>query len=313
MYEIEEKKDIKNMIYIIRGKQVMLDSDVAHLFGYETKDLNRNVKNNIERFPKEYCFRLTKEEYELLRWKNFTSKKETRGGRQYMPFAFTEYGITMLAGLLKSPIAIKTSIKIVNQFIEMKKILKKDDSLALINDIYNIKNTLIEHGDKIDTLFDKFNRKEDLKNKLFFNGEIYDSYSLLVDIINKANNEIIIVDNYVNKANNEIIIVDNYVNKETLDILSKKKINVTILLVTDKSKNNLTKTDIKKFNNEYPSLNIKYTNIFHDRFIILDKKELYHLGSSLKDLGNKVFGINKINDYDYVNELINKIKTLANN
>lgn len=214
-----------------------------------------------------------------------------------MPFAFTEYGITMLAGLLKSPIAIKTSIRIVNQFIEMKRILKKDDSLALINVIYNIKNTLIEHSDKIDTLFDKFDRKEDLKNKLFFNGEIYDSYSLLVDIINKANNE--------------IIIVDNYVNKETLDILSKKKINVTILLVTDKLKNNLTKIDIKKFNNEYPSLNIKYTNIFHDRFIIIDKKELYHLGASLKDLGKKVFGINKINDNDYVNSLISKIKTIS--
>ncbi len=146
-------------------------------------------------------------------------------------------------------------------------------------------------------MFDKFGRKEDLKNKLFFNGEIYDSYSLLVDIINKADNE--------------IIIIDNYVNNETLDILSKKKINVTILLVTDKIKNNLTKTDIKKFNNEYPTLNIKYTNIFHDRFIILDKKELYHLGASLKDLGRKIFGINKINDNDYINGLINKIKTIS--
>ncbi len=179
----------------------------------------------------------------------------------------------------------------------MKKILKKDDSLALINDIYSIKSTLIEYGNKIDELFDKFGRKEDLKNKLFFNGEIYDSYSLLVDIINKADNE--------------IIIIDNYVNKEKLDILSKKKINVTILLVTDKIKNNLTKTDIKKFNNEYPTLNIKYTNIFHDRFIILDKKELYHLGASLKDLGRKIFGINKINDNDYINGLINKIKTIS--
>jgi len=155
------------------------------------------------------------------------------------------------------------------------------------------------HDNKIDELFDKFDRKEYLKSKLFFNGKIYDAYSLLVDIINKANQE--------------IIIIDNYVNKETLDILSKKKINVTILLVTDKMKNNLTKTDIKKFNDEYPSLNIKYTNIFHDRFIIIDKKELYHLGASLKDLGKKVFGINKIYDNDYVNKLISKIKTLANN
>lgn len=295
MQELIEKNDIKNMIYNIRGKQVMLDSDVAYLFGYEVKQLNRQVSRNIERFPETYCFRLTKEEYGFLWCQNGTTNLNRM--RRNLPYAFTEYGITMLAGLLKSPIAIKTSIRIVNQFIEMKKILKKDDSLALINDIYNIKNTLIEHSDKIDTLFDKFDREEDLKNKLFFNGEIYDSYSLLVDIINKANNE--------------IIIVDNYVNKETLDILSKKKINVTILLVTDKLKNNLTKTDIKKFNNEYPSLNITYTSIFHDRFIIIDKKELYHLGASLKDLGNKVFGINKINDNDYINELISKIKNIS--
>lgn len=295
MQELTEKNNIKSMIYNIRGKQVMLDSDVAYLFGYEVKQLNRQVSRNIERFPETYCFRSSKEEYGFLWCQNSTTNSNRI--RRNLPYVFTEYGITKLAGLLKSPIAIKTSIRIVNQFIEMKKILKKDDSLALINDIYNIKNALIEHSDKIDTLFDKFDRKEDLKNKLSFNGEIYDSYSLLVDIINKANNE--------------IIIVDNYVNKETLDILSKKKVNVTILLVTDKLKNNLTKIDIKKFNNEYPSLNIKYTNIFHDRFIIIDKKELYHLGASLKDLGKKVFGINKINDNDYVNALISKIKTIS--
>ncbi len=160
MYKVEQNKDIKKMIYNIRGKQVMLDSDVTYLFGYEVKQLNRQVSRNIERFPKEYCFKLTKEEYAFLRCQNGTLKNNRGVHTKYLPYVFTEYGITMLAGLLKSPIAIKASIRIVNQFIQMKKILKKDNSLDLINDIYNIKNTLIEYDDKIDELFDKFDRKE---------------------------------------------------------------------------------------------------------------------------------------------------------
>lgn len=155
---------------------------------------------------------------------------------------------------------------------------------------------LFNHEEKINKLFNKFDRKEDLKSKLFFNGEIYDSYSLLVDIIGKDNNE--------------IIIIDNYVNKVIFDILSKKNINVTVLLITDKNKSKLTKTDIDKFNKEYPNLKIKYTTMFHDRFIILDRKELYHLGSSLKDLGKKVFGITKINEVATLHSLLDKLNIM---
>jgi len=132
---------------------------------------------------------------------------------------------------------------------------------------------------------------------LFFNGEIYDAYSLLIDIISKAKKE--------------IIIIDNYVDKVTLDILSKKKVNTTILLITDKNKSRLTKTDIDKFNSEYPKLNIKYTNTFHDRFIIIDDKELYHLGASLKDLGKKVFGISIIEDEEYIKTLKGRISDIC--
>ena len=128
---------------------------------------------------------------------------------------------------------------------------------------------------------------------MFFDGEIYDAYSLLVDIIGKANKE--------------IIIIDNYVDKVTLDILSKKKVSVVVLLIMDENKSKLNKTDINKFNSEYPLLRIKYTNAFHDRFIIIDNKELYHLGASLKDLGKKVFAISKIEDKLVLNDLINKI------
>ena len=295
MYELKEDIDIKDLIYEVRDKQVMLDSDVAYLFGYEVKQLNRQVTRNKDRFPKNYCFRITKEEYDSLRCQNGAIKNARGEHRKYLPYVFTEYGITMLAGLLKSKVAVEASIRIVNQFIEMKKLLKKNnDSLSLIYDIYNIKNKLLDHDKNFEIIFDKFDRKEDLKSKLFFNGEIYDAYSLLVDIISKANKE--------------IIVIDSYVDKVTLDILSKKKVNVMVLLITDENKSKLINTDINKFNGEYPTLKVKYTNIFHDRFIIVDNKELYHLGASLKDLGKKVFGITKIEDKYYLKNLMERIR-----
>ena len=146
--------------------------------------------------------------------------------------------------------------------------------------------------------YKSFDRKEDLKSKLFFNGEIYDAYSLLVDIISKANKE--------------IIVIDNYVDKVTLDILSKKKVNVVVFLITDDKKSKLTKTDISKFNSEYHLLKIKYTNTFHDRFIIIDNKELYHLGASLKNLGKKVFAISKIEDESILKQITKKVNESSN-
>ena len=294
MYEVEQNKDIKKMIYNIRGKQVMLDSDVTYLFGYEVKQLNRQVSRNIERFPKEYCFKLTKEEYAFLRC-HFGTLKNNRGVHtKYLPYVFTQEGIAMLSGVIKTEEAAKVNVEIMREFVKLRNFIN-NNPISLANDISIMKNMLFNHEEKISKLFDKFDRKEDLRRKLFFNGEIYDAYSLLVDIIEKANNE--------------IIIIDNYVDKVTLDILSKKNINVTVLLIMDKNKSKLTKTDIDKFNSEYPSLKIKYTNIFHDRFIIIDSKELYHLGASLKDLGKKVFGITKIDDMSYLKLLINKVKS----
>ncbi len=297
MYEIEEKLYIKNMIYKIRGKEVMLDSDLAKLYGCKngTKEINQAVKNNPDKFPERYCFRMSDVESQSFLVKNFDQKIETRGGKYKNATVFTEQGIYMLATILKTKKATEATLKIMDTFVEMRKFINENKDLfkrviSIENDTSYIKNTLLEHENKIDELFDKFDRKEDLKSKLFFNGEIYDAYSLLIDIIEKANNE--------------IIIIDNYVDKVTLDILSKKNINVTVLLISDKNKTKLTETDIDKFNSEYPSLEIKYVNIFHDRFIILDKKELYHLGASLKDLGKKVFVINKIDDINYLKLLL---------
>ena len=292
MLELKDNIDIKQLIYDIRGKKVMLDSDVAYLFGYEVKQLNRQVNRNINRFPESYCFKLTSEEIKYLWCQNGTAKLNSK--RRNLPYAFTEYGITMLAGLLKSEVAVKASIKIVNEFVEMKRLLYKNNNVYLVKDIYEMKNKLLEHDEMILEIFSKFDKKEDFKNKIFYDGEVYDAYSFLVDIIKLAKNN--------------VIVIDNYVDKVTLDILSKKNINVTIILITDDKKSKLTTTEIKKFNKEYSSLKIKYTNKFHDRFILIDEENLYHLGTSIKDLGNKIFAINKIEDKEIIEKIINKVK-----
>ncbi len=304
MNELKENVDIKDLIYEIRGKQVMLDSDLAVLYGCKngTKEINQAVKNNPLKFPDRYCFRISEIEKNNLKSKVLTSNY-TKGGSRKGNTVFTEQGIYMLATILKTKVATEATIKIMDTFVKMRRLINENKDvfrriIEIENDTSYIKNALIEHDNKIEELFDKFNRKEDLKSKLFFDGEIYDAYSLLVDIIGKAHKE--------------IIIIDNFVDKVTLDILSKKKVNVMVLLITDENKSKLTKTDINKFNSEYPLLRIKYTNAFHDRFIIIDNNELYHLGASLKDLGKKVFGITKIEDQEYLKQIIKKVNEASN-
>ena len=287
---LEEIK-IENMIYEIRGKQVMLDSDVAKLYNYDTKWINEIVKRNIERFPEEFCFQLTKIEYQNLvnnlKSHFATSSFNNYGGRRNIPYVFTEHGIIMLAGMLKSDIAIQVSKKIIYAFVSMRKFINENKDIFKRLTVAEYK--LLEHDDKIDELFNKFESKKLEKQKIFFNGEIYDAYSLIIDLIKEANDR--------------IIIIDNYIDKSILDMLTYKKENVEVELIT--SSHYLTKLDIEKFNSQY-NLKIKYTNIFHDRFIIIDDA-LYHVGASLKDLGKKCFGINKIEDTDYLNKVIDKI------
>ena len=301
MYELEIKTEIKSMIYEVRGKQVMLDSDLAKLYGCKngTKTINLAVKRNMERFPNNFYFQLTKEEYDKIVINNLRFQFETANMKRSLPYVFTEQGVAMLSSVLRTTNAARVSVNIMNAFVGMRKFINENKDifrrvLSIENKTEYIENTLLEYDKNFKYIFDKFDRKEDLKSKLFFNGEIYDAYSLLIEIISSVNKE--------------IIIIDNYVDKTTLDILTKKKVNVTILLITDKNKSKITKTDIDKFNSEYKGLNIKYTNIFHDRFIIIDKKKLYHIGASLKDLGKKVFGINKIDDKDILINIKNKIK-----
>ena len=306
MNEIIKNIDIKDLIYEVRGKQVMLDSDLAFLYGCAngTKTINLAVKRNIERFPSNFYFQLTKQEFQYLKFQIETSSIKDHGGIRKLPYVFTEQGVAMLSSVLRTKNAAKISINIMNAFVYMRRFINENKDvfrriIEIENDASYIKNALTEHDNKIEELFDKFERKEDLKSKLFFDGEIYDAYSLFVDIIGKAHKE--------------IIIIDNFVDKVTLDILSKKKVNVMVFLITDENKSKLNKTDINKFNSEYPLLKIKYTNIFHDRFIIIDNKELYHLGASLKDLGKKVFGITKIEDQEFLVNLKERISKIMYN
>ena len=282
-------KDIKNLIYTIRGMQVMLDSDVANLFKYTTKNINKSVKNNAERFPEYYCFQLTTKEYNSLMTRRYNITKIGRSNnRKYLPYVFTEYGITMLAALLKSEVAVNISIKIVNTFMQMKKNFSENNQV--FERLTSLEYKLLEQEKKINNILGELKFEENIKQKIFFKGQIYDAYSIIIDIIKSANKK--------------ILIIDNYIDDNVLKMLSKKKKDVEVTILTS-IKSNIEKLDIKKFNKEYPILKLEKTNKFHDRFIIVDNKEMYHLGASIKDLGKKCFGINKIEDIKIVEKIIN--------
>ena len=290
--ELTTAEDIQNLIYTVRGKQVMLDSDVAKLYHYKTKALNLAVKRNIERFPEDFCFQLTEDEFDFLRFQFETSKKEkeTRGGRRYLPYVFTEQGIAMLAGILKSEIAINMSISIIKAFIEMRKLIITNGQV--FERLTSVEYKLLDHDKKFDVVFDKLQEKQIENQRIFFDGQIYDAYNLIIEMIKKAENK--------------ITIIDNYVDDSLLEMLSKKKDNVQVVILTS-NKGNIKNIDIQKFNKQYPTLKVATTNKFHDRFIILDEKEMYHLGASIKDLGKKCFGINKIENDNIIKILLRTI------
>ena len=299
-------ENIKNLIYTIRGKQVMLDSDVAMLYHYETKKINQAVKRNIDRFPERFCFKLTEEELETM-WSQIVTTSKLKDNKyrsaKYLPYVFTEQCIAMLSGLLKNEIAVQISINIMDAFIEMRKFLLSNGQVfdRLSNVEYKLleqNKVLTEHEEKFEKVFDELqkNEKEEFKQKIFFDGQIYDAYSLIIGIIKRAKNK--------------ILIIDNYIDDSILEMLQKKNKNVEVIILTIQN-NKLTKLDIQKFNKQYPTLKIAYTNKFHDRFIVIDNKELYHCGASLKDLGKKCFAISKIEDIEYIEKIscVEEVKT----
>ena len=279
---VSDNIKIENMIYEIRGKQVMLDSDLAKLYNLETKRINEAVKNNIEKFPERYCFQLNDEESNNLRSKISTSKINSHGGRRYTQRVFTEQGVYMLATILKSKEATKITIAIMDTFVVMKSII----NTSLIEQKY-INKLVLEHDSKIDLILDKLNTNEEI-NHIFYEGQIYDAYSLLIDILSKAKKEIIIIDNYAGKILFDII----------------KNINVKVKIYTE----NIDNISKEKYEKQYSNIEIINTNIFHDRFIIIDNKVLYHSGASFKDLGKKCFAITKMEDNNILKELLNKLR-----
>lgn len=284
-------EEIKNLIYTIRGKQVMLDSDVAMLYHYTTKNINKAVKRNIDRFPEDFCFQLTESEFQNLRFQFGTLNRKVNNGdvtRKYLPYVFTEQGISMLSGVLKNEIAVKVSISIIRAFVEMRKFLMLNGQV--FGRLTSIEHKLLEHDKKFDEVFKQLQQEENIKQKIFYEGQIYDAYILIIDIIKKANKK--------------ILIIDNYIDDSVLKMLTKKNKNVEVIILTS-DKSNIEKIDIQKFNKEYPVLKVAKTNKFHDRFIVIDNKEMYHFGASIKDLGKKCFGINRIEDLEIIQKIIN--------
>ncbi len=286
-------KNITNMIYEIRGKQVMLDSDLANLYGVETKRINEAVRNNPEKFPERFSWLLSDNEWNFLRSKISTLKTQKNGRgthRKYLPRVFNEQGVAMLATILKSDVAIKVSIAIMDAFVLMRKYISNE----LIEQKY-INNLVIKHDEDIKLLQESFNKFEEKRksNEIYFNGQIYDAYSKILDIIKEAKKE--------------LIIIDNYADKNMLDMIRNIKVNTTIIC---KEKCLLKEIDIKKYNEQYDNLKVIYNNTFHDRYIILDKKTIYHCGTSLNHIGSKTFSINKLEDKEVIDALLNKIKNI---
>ncbi len=294
-----EGKDIRDMIHVIRGQQIMLDSDLAMLYGYEVKALNQQVKRNIGRFPDDFMFQLTKEEVDLVKSQIVTSPNYytgQEGGRRKLPYAFTEQGIYMLATVLKGEIAEKQSIFIMRAFREMRHFIA--NNALLFEKVSNIELKQLEYQKSTDEKFDKvFKYIEDhaeAEQKIFFDGQIYDAFGLITSI--------------VYKAKKEVILIDGYVDIDTLNILAKKKSGVNVKIYTY-SGSKLTQKDVANFNAQYPTLTVKETQVFHDRFIILDGKTAYHIGASIKDAGRKCFGITLIEEDTLVKGLLNRLKT----
>ena len=272
---------IQNKIYEIRGQLVMFDSDLARI--YEcingTKTINLAVKRHANKFPERFMFQLTESEYYSLRFQIETANTKTRS----LPYVFTEQGVAMLASVLRTNVADEISVKIMDAFVKMRRYI----SNSLIEQKY-INELVLKDNKRIELLEETFNQLEVKKEHLFFEGQIYDAYSLLMKILSVAKEE--------------IIIIDNYAGRELFDILKDVKCNIKVIT------KNTSEELIKKYNKQYNNVDVIKNDVFHDRFIIIDRKILYHSGSSFKDLGKKCFAINKIQDKDFLELLLNKIK-----
>ena len=289
-----EVTTIQNRILLIRNQQVMIDRDIAELYGVETKRLNEQVKRNIERFPEEFMFQITREEFESVKSQFATSRNNMfvgqEGGTRKLPYVFTEHGITMLASVLRSESAVNASIQIVKAFVAMRKFLLSNAQIFQRLDSLEIHR--IESDKRIDELFTRMDRyKIDDTQGIFFQGQIFDAYAKF--------------QSFIAQAQKEIVLIDNYVDITVLERLSTKNSGVDVTIYTLPT-TRLTAQDVRSFNAQYPTLTVRHTTSMHDRFLIIDNSILYHLGASLKDLGRKCFAF-ELFDAGFIPDILAKV------
>ena len=277
--------DIKSKIYTIRNLQIMLDSDLAKLYQVETKQLNKAVNRNLARFPERFRFQLTENEYKNLRFQNDTSSSE-HGGRRYLPYAFTEQGVSMLSAILRSDIAIEVSIQIIDTFVEMKNYISSNE--FMFQRFERMENRLSIHDENFNQLFKALENKNSAQEQgIFYNGQIFDAYAFVSDLIRSATQS--------------IVLIDNYIDDTTLTLFTKNK-TIDVTLYTHTISKQL-KQDLDKYNAQYKPITIKNLKDAHDRFLIIDGHEVYHIGASLKDLGKKMFAFSKMSSLS-LNDII---------
>ena len=285
--------NIENMIYEIRGQQVMLDSDLAKLYNCAngTKTINLAVKRHINRFPERFMFRLTEEEIKLFSRFQIETLKGQGHNIKYLPYVFTEEGVAMLATILRTDVAEKVSIRIMDAFVAMRHYIGN----SLLEQRY-INDMVLDHDNEIKLLKESFKKFDENKviNEIYFNGQIFDAYNKIYEIFNMAKEELIIIDNY---ADNTI-----------LDIV--KRLNTKVIIITKKN-NLLTDQDIARYNKQYHNLKVIYNNTFHDRYFIIDMKMVYHCGTSVNRIGYKTFSINLISDDETCLPFIEKINRIV--
>jgi len=294
---------IENLIYNVRGVQVMLDSDLAEMYGVETKRLNEQVKRNIERFPSDFMFQITESEWESLslqltnaRLRSHFATLENRQGkyRKYLPFVFTEQGVAGLSGILKSEIAVKAHVTIIRAFVAMRKLIQ--NNLLIYSRLDNIEQKQIQTDQKIERVFKALEGNIIPAQGVFFEGQVFDAYELASKIIRSAEES--------------IVLIDNHIDENTITHLLKKKNGVKVLLLTNRTGRQLN-LDIQKVNTQYGDFRVKQFIHGHDRFLIIDNgKEVYHIGASLKDLGTKWFAFSKM-DKESINNIICKVSGLT--
>ena len=287
---VKEKVVIENLIYEVRGTQVMLDSDLARLYECVngTKTINQSVKRNIERFPDDFYFQLTKAEFQELQSQIGTTNLNKMS--RTLPYVFTEQGVAMLATVLRTSVASQMSVSIMRAFVTMRKFI----STNLIEQKY-INNQVLKNTEDIKLLQELFQKFEEKRkdSEIYFNGQIFDAYSKIYEIFNSANEY--------------LIIIDIYADNTLLDII--KRLSAEVVIIT-KRNNLLTEQDITKYNKQYHNLKVIYDNTFHDRYFLIDKKQVYHCGTSINRIGYKTFSINLISDEEICNSLISKINKI---